>query len=331
MVALGQLQHVFAERAGLLEEEGGGRLGPDDELRPARRRGPRQVAIARHGLALVGGVPLVVLLDVPLRDRHPEASRRGPLRDRGSAPLAGERHGDDERRQHEQRREDATLPHAACREHRRRYGIEEDEQRGDAVDAGHLDHLHEGVMAVLGVAERRPRKADEEPGAQPFERHPERGRDPERRDAPLLEPAEAAQEGAVVAGENARHEDEDADRERQREGRVVGDRVGHPVDGGEVEDEASGPAERERGTRPAPPRGQQERHEADPRQRLEVEGGEGRCQEEPAGHREEESAAPPGLLRGCHLHTVGADRYRSHRSRVRARRAIRSASAAERS
>src|SRR5207247_3816713 len=83
-VLLRRLEHRVAARAGLLEEEGGGGLGPHDQVRTARRRLRGERAVTRQRLVLVGGVPLVLLLDVALRERDAECAGR---RDRKSTRL----------------------------------------------------------------------------------------------------------------------------------------------------------------------------------------------------------------------------------------------------
>ena len=342
-ILLRRLEHRIAERAGLLEEEGGGGLGPHHQVRAARGclRGERAVASQR--LVLERGVPLVSLLDVALRERDAERAGRRAPRERRRAPATPRRHADHEQGERDQRgheparrRPRGTLGQDPDRstlgQDPDNHHIEQHEDRRHAVHARHLRDLHQVVVAVLRVAERGPRKADEEPAAQPLERNPEERRQPEGRKPARLEPAHARDERGRVAGEHARHEREDADGDHERHRGEVRDRVRDPVDGGEVEDEAPEPADAEGGARPETARGDQQRDEADPGERLQVGSRERSGEEDAARGREQRAGArPPRPLRDRHHgRAVRADRY-SHRARARSRRCIRRASATERS
>jgi hypothetical protein len=188
--------------------------------------------------------------------------------------------------------------------------LKRDEERGETVDAGDLDHLDEVVGPVLRVAERSPRKADEEPAPQPLERDPQRGGEPDRRHVSVLEPPNAGDERAVVARERARHQHEDGDRDGERHARVPRDRVRDPVRGGEVEHDSREPSEAKRRTRPDARRREQHGHETDPCERLEVERGERRREKESARrrHQEARTAAERPLRRHRDGRAVVSDR-----------------------
>src|SRR4029453_5637582 len=70
-----EVEDIVAQRARLLEEERRRRLGPHDQRRMLARGLHRELAVACHGLALEGGIPLLVLRDVTLREPNPELSR----------------------------------------------------------------------------------------------------------------------------------------------------------------------------------------------------------------------------------------------------------------
>src|SRR5207237_20996 len=93
--------------------------------------------------------------------------------------------------------------------------------------------------------------------------------------------------------ERARHEREDAERDGEGHRGEVRDRVRDPVDGGEVEDEAPEPAEAKGGARPETARGDQQRDEADPGERLQVGSRERGGEEDAARGREQRAGARP--------------------------------------
>src|SRR5207237_3906078 len=115
--ALGrEVEYILAQWAGLLEEEGGRGLRPHDEVGPRGERGARQLAVPRQGLVLVGRVPLVVLLDVALRQRDPDVSGRA-ARERGRAAPARDWQRGHQERQHGQRRYEPSEARPALPEH----------------------------------------------------------------------------------------------------------------------------------------------------------------------------------------------------------------------
>jgi hypothetical protein len=263
------------------------------------------------------------------------------VRERRDAPAAERRQHRDEDRDRDEARQELPRITPALAQHLGHDDVEEDQHRRHAVDAGDLGDLHEIVRAMLGVAERGPREADEEPAAQPLERHPERRREPDDVAPASLEEPDARRERAVIAAERARHDEHDAHRDGPRHGRVVHDRVADPVRRREVERDAREPAEEEPAAGRAALDRTEQRHESDPGERSEVERRERRREEEPAQHghgRAPAEAGMHGLGHGDADLAVRADEHglgNRHasiaRRTARSFRCMRRASAGERS
>ncbi len=280
------------ERRVLVEQEGHGGLGPDDEA-GARAGGPLgELEVPAHVRRGVLGHPLVLLAHAALdeADRDP-AGLGHRLTHLPAAPAPGRAHPEGRRGEGH-----APGPRARLRGRVREQGRPRADEEGDPVHRRERGRLGEGEEGVLAVAEEHPREREEGVGAGVLEAGPEEGRAeepgrPERRDeAPHSPPEQGVEDGEGQA-------ESDHDQEAHREGKppVLDDDERRPVE------------EAHRGHRPrhvaepgrAPARGPGEGHE---------ERGEGHPGDGPVAELRERQEEEQARERGQALPAPGAQR-----------------------
>ena len=152
----GQVAHQRGQDAVIVEIEGQGRLGPDDEGRfagVARQFRPRQAQIGLHRAALVDGHPLLVLVDVALgeEDGHAVPAPGIALQRRGvQAPGAVAQQQD--RQQQTGARTGGPAPVPQAEDHR-------DPQAGQQVGARYVGRLYPQGPGRQGTAQGQPGEA----------------------------------------------------------------------------------------------------------------------------------------------------------------------------
>ena len=208
-----------------LDRRGNRGLGPHHDLGTVASRLVRELGVAVEGRLEPLAAPLDPLVDVALQHRHPDAPGRA---------LAGaelRREAQEVQRGDCAQRQQGRAPRTAARAPVAPRGVErgaaQRRDEGEPVHAGVGRESQQRGAFVLGVADRRPRKAGEDEGAQVLEAGPQRGDREGRREAAGREPGggagEARREGGHVGGEAHR-----CDRPDHGRGVAVGH--GHHVD-----------------------------------------------------------------------------------------------------
>ena len=182
----GQPAHRLGQRALGIEVERRRRLGPDHERRAAANRLPAQLEVAREDRVADSRIPLF------------EPARRCPARVRRAVTVPGAR---ERARREPQRAPNATATSstptaiAPIVVDRRRLNASaaaaadtSDDERGQAVHAGHARQLHDRQHRRLRRAEQHPRKSAEGTAANPLASRPRTPAPARRRSCQNAEP-----------------------------------------------------------------------------------------------------------------------------------------------
>jgi hypothetical protein len=186
-----------------------GRLRPDDQLRSLRRRLACHLQIGIENVRGMGGVPLLVLRDVPLNQSGPD---RLPLLTDSTVLQSLPTPDDDARhecRRHRQRRQRFGGAGDDALGNRRAHERDDRRQAEHADEARHLGDRKDGRLAV---AQEQPRKPAPEIcaaklGSHPHSRCEQNGPAPELRRKPRQAQREQGRKEGEVRNEQGRHHD----------------------------------------------------------------------------------------------------------------------------
>ena len=302
---------VTRERGGILivrlEQERRRRLGPYDQVGAALRRVRGFVLVDAIALRQEIRIPLERLRNIALHHRDLEAARGRRLPDVFYSPRAERHECEHHRRQHAEA-DGLQAINAAAENYDVDDGVEEHDQRRDAVDAGKFRELDQFQIAICRVAEQVPWKRGGNISAKPFERRPrDRHRDHVR---------DSHAPGDELAGPDCNRR-VDCDDRRQREHRKDRELHAHV---GEVMQRNRNPVERYDVSREAlqvcPPEDAphalafdhvEQRHQSDPRQQSVVELRECQSHREAAGYGERRARCVGGRHRqaGANISAIG--------------------------